>query len=276
MTCCYILQEFYIQARQLLIRCTITKKVILKHFSDLDRPTSLLKSLQDIFREYCPYVPSVDSINQHATISYVKQNIPSPDKMIPFEAIFKNETTCYQTLLKAVMLNKITSNATDPIVEFSGVRVKSYSHIIDLCDEVQYGVRSFLTGDNRTNEVFKYWKNMPEQYQTIEIDTIVHNMNSIKATTIAKCCIFQTKVTLGWSPQSDDATKLLLLPVSLRDEIKTTGFGMAVIELLCLVGIYDEEKVSDTITNWGLDRDGEQRRTFLCIDGLSLDRHRHF
>ena len=111
---------------------------------------------------------------------------------------------------------------------------------------------------------------MPEQYQTIERDTIVHNMNSIKATTKSKCCIFQTTVTLGWNPQSDEATKLLIPPVSLRDEIKTTGYGMAVIELLCLVGIYDEEKVSDTITNWGLDMDGKQRHMFLCIDVIHV------
>ena len=148
--------------------------------------------------------------------------------------------------------------------------------MIDLCDEVEHGLRSFLTGYNRANEACKHWANMPEQHRTIERDGIVHCMNSIKSTAIADCSKFQNRVTMEWNPQSSEATKLLIPPVSLRDEIKTTGFGMAVIELLCLVGILHEEKASETIAKWGLNRDWEQRRMFLCIDGLSLDRHRHF
>ena len=83
-------------------------------------------------------------------------------------------------------------------------------------------------------------------------------------------------MTIGCDPQSDEATKLLIPPVSLRDEIKTTGFGIAAIQLPCLIGILHKEKVSETVAKWGLHRDWEQRRMFLCIDGLSLDRHRRF
>ena len=101
-------------------------------------------------------------------------------------------------------------------------------------------------------------------------------MNSVKASTISTCSMFQTDVTLEWNPTSNEATKLLIPPVSLRDEIKTDGFGMAVIELLCLVGILHEEKISNTYTKWELDKNWDQRRMFLCVDGLSLDRHRHF
>ena len=101
-------------------------------------------------------------------------------------------------------------------------------------------------------------------------------MNSVKASTISTCSMFQTDVTLEWNPTSNEATKLLIPPVSLRDEIKTDGFGMAVIELLCLVGILHEEKISNTYTKWELDKNWDKRRMFLCIDGLSLDRHRHF
>ena len=64
--------------------------------------------------------------------------------------------------------------------------------------------------------------------------------------------------------------------MSLRDEIKTTEFGIVVINLLCLVGILSKEKISNTITKWGLDRNWEQRRMLLFVDGISLDRHEHF
>ena len=91
-----------------------------------------------------------------------------------------------------------------------------------------------------------------------------------------KCASFQTTVALEWNPACKKATKLLVPPASLRGEIKTDGFGMAATELLCLVGILHEEKASDACTKWDLDPNWHERRLFLCIDGLSLDRHRHF
>ena len=101
-------------------------------------------------------------------------------------------------------------------------------------------------------------------------------MNSIKGSTISMCITFQRDVTLEWNLTSNEATKLFIPPVSLQDEIKTDGFGMAVIELLCLVGILHEEKISNIYIKWKLDLNWDQRRMFLCIDGLFLDRHRHF
>ena len=48
---------------------------------------------------------------------------------------------------------------------------------------------------------------------------------------------------------------MLILPESLRDKIKTIGFGMSVIELLCLVGVLHEENSFDHIEKKGLDLD---------------------
>ena len=228
------------------------------------------------FKNYTPYVSDVVTSNKHPIIEYVNQSIPSPNPMIPFEKIFHNGTTSYPMLLEAVQTNNIESATTENKIDFSGNRVKAYATVIDMCDEIQFCIRTSLTGYNRGNRVYKYVKNMPVYYQTEERDEIVKLMNSMKTSVIAKCSSFQTDVTLGWNPLSNEATKLLIPPVSLRDEIKTDGFGMAVIELLCLVGILHEEKVSPSFSKWELDRDWKQRRMFLCIDGLSLDRHRHF
>ena len=228
------------------------------------------------FRQYSPYISNNEPTNKKVTITYVKQNIPSPDQMAPFEVVFDNEEVGYSMIANIVNGQSISNSVAYSNIDFTGKRVKSYARIVDICDEVQFGVRCFLTGYNRSNQDYKYWNNMPSRYQTQLRNDIVLQMNTLKSTTISKCSMFQNDVTLLWNPNSNEPTKLFIPPVSLRDEIKTDGFGMAVIELLCLVGILHEEKVSDTYTKWELDRSWEDRRMFLCIDGLSLDRHRHF
>jgi len=228
------------------------------------------------FRDFIPYSSDINTNGMHASITYVKQAVPSPNPMIPFEMICNNEAMDYSILSNAVVNKMIMRNDTQSTVDFSGKRVKGYANIIDICDEVQFGLRSFMTGCNRTDRTYEYWQHMPEQHKTKERDNIVQVMNRLKSTAIASYSSFQNDITIGWNPSSKMATKLLIPPVSLRDEIKTDGFGMAVIELLCLVGILHEEQVSDTYIKWELDRNWKQRKMILCVDGLSLDRHRHF
>ena len=228
------------------------------------------------FREFIPYISNINTTNKHTKITYVNQQIPSPDPMLPFENIYHNDQIRFNMLSNTIMNNSIDMENSTTNIDFSGKRVNSYANIINICDEVQFGMRCFLTGYNKTNGTFKYWKHMPVQYQTIQRDTIVKVINSMKQSLLAKCASFQNDVTLEWNPASKKATKLLVPPVSLRDEIKTDGFGMAAIELLCLVGILHEEKISDTYTKWDLDPKWHERRMFLCINGLSLDGRRHF
>ena len=49
-----------------------------------------------------------------------------------------------------------------------------------------------------------------------------------------------------WNQHTKDVVKLVIPPVSLHDEIKTDGHGMALIELLVQVGSLDE--LIDVIT----------------------------
>ena len=228
------------------------------------------------FREFSPYITSMNTTNKHTTVTYVNQQIPSPDPMLPFEKLYHNEKLKFNLLTNIILNHNIDNDNSTATIDFSGKRVEAYANIINICDEVQFGLRRYLTGYNKSNRTFKYWPHLPQQYQTIQRDRIVKLVNGTKQSVLVKCASFQTTVTLEWNPACKKATKLLVPPVSLRDEIKTDGFGMAAIELLCLVGILHEEKVSDTYTKWDLDPNWHERRMFLCIDGLSLDRHRHF
>ena len=88
---------------------------------------------------------------------------------------------------------------------------------------------------------------------------------------------FMQNVVEVWNPDSKEVTKIIVPPISLHDEIKTDGYGMAVIELLELVGILIRTKDQQGNTKgWELHRDWEKKRLYLCVDGLSLERHRLF
>ena len=64
--------------------------------------------------------------------------------------------------------------------------------------------------------------------------------------------------------------------MSLRDEIKTDGYGMAIIEILCLAGVLIKVKMYTDVYSWNLSKDWDQKTVYLCMDGLSLDIHRSF
>ena len=74
----------------------------------------------------------------------------------------------------------------------------------------------------------------------------------------------------------DEQTSILIPEVSKRDEIKTCEYGMAVIEMLVLVGILVESSNDNGTIMWKTSPDYEERMLFLFVDGLSFDRHRYF
>ena len=52
------------------------------------------------------------------------------------------------------------------------------------------------------------------------------------------------------NPKSKDASEIMIPPVSLRDEIKTDGYGMAIIEILCLAGVLIKVKLYTDVYAW--------------------------
>ena len=63
--------------------------------------------------------------------------------------------------------------------------------------------------------------------------------------------------------------------MSLRDEIKIDGYGMAIIELY-LSGILLKIEERNDATVWELNKNWEDKTMYLCMDGLLLDLHRSF
>jgi hypothetical protein len=71
-------------------------------------------------------------------------------------------------------------------------------------------------------------------------------------------------------------TKVMIPKVSLQDKISTDGFGMTLIEILVMVGILKEERLSETCTKWTACNNFNEKRLYLTMDGLSLDRYKLF
>ena len=87
---------------------------------------------------------------------------------------------------------------------------------------------------------------------------------------------FQQNIVEQWYPASKEPSVIIIPPVSLRDEIKTDGYGMALIEILRLSGILIQVNQEDDACEWVLNKEWEAKTLCICIDRLSLDRHRLF
>ena len=51
----------------------------------------------------------------------------------------------------------------------------------------------------------------------------------------------------------------MIPPVSLRDEIKTDGYGMAIIEILCMAGVLVKVKMYTDVYAWELSKDWDKK-----------------
>ena len=67
-----------------------------------------------------------------------------------------------------------------------------------------------------------------------------------------------------WNPKIIDNFLVLIPPVSLRYEIKTTDFGMDVIEILCLSGILVEQTSKNGV-KFGYYRPTMNNSKYYCL-----------
>ena len=162
--------------------------------------------------------------------------------------------------------------------DFTGRRVSAY---MILCQSVILldPVRKTTTGMYRViDKEFKFVRYTPDHLKTNKVQAYVKKLHAIKRGILSTKCTqhFQRKVVDEWNPKLKDVSCIIIPPVSLHDEIKTDGYGMAVIELLTLVGILIRSSTDCNIDSWELSKDWNKKTMILCLDGLSIDRHRSF
>ena len=82
---------------------------------------------------------------------------------------------------------------------------------------------------------------MPKQYQTHLRNHVCKIMSAEKYELMRKASNFQYNCVRMWNPNIENMSEIVVSAVSLRDEIKTTFFGMAMIELLYFICILLQE-----------------------------------
>ena len=106
-------------------------------------------------------------------------------------------------------------------------------------------------------------------YVFSKLRTTEHNILSDNSKSFQRCNTSDT------NPSSKLRTKFFIPAVSLRNEMKTTGFGLAILEILTLAGVIIETKHKGW-TEWTLSVGWETKKVFVAMDGLSIDRHWSF
>ena len=177
------------------------------------------------------------------------------------------------------LLRSINYNGEAVKLDLTGGRVEIYNNMVELSNTIKSVVLPYLTGYNLRTKKYKQWRHQPIEHDRTQRNEIVIQCHS-ETTILRDITMFQQKIVHQWNPESIKATALIIPPVSLRDEIKTNGYGMAIIEILCISGllihVVSEPSVEPSVESWELCKDWNIRQVYLCMDGLSLDRHRSF
>lgn len=230
---------------------------------------------------YCEeYIPPqhvlevLQNNRSQVSLSYIDQNIPSMAMMPPFELHLNDKDK-----LATILYNPRTIQDNNNTIDFTGSRVRAYNHFINVQDVCTNVIFKFFGNYNLSKNEYKHWNHAPESFSTDERMKQAKIISSMKSQQVfLKIRKFQSIVVSIIDPASQSVTKVFTPSVSMRDEITTCGYGMAIIEILEYVGILKEFRSDgeNHRSTWALTEDYEKKVVYLCVDGLSLDRHRSF
>ena len=216
-----------------------------------------------------------ESKDGHVEITYINQIIPSMYSLPAFEMFMpltnNHNTTAYQIANYDEWTQPLSS------IDYSGERVKRYIHLLNTSDIIATVVTKYLTNYNTTKKTYKSWNYQPDRFNTVDRKSLSQHLNKMKHSKKLKSYIdFQSNILNITNPHYNEETKILIPQVSLRDEITTNGYGMAVVELLVSTGIMKCVPIPQACCKWVLTSDYHKKIIYLCMDGLSLERHRSF
>ena len=207
-------------------------------------------------------------------ITYINQAIPSPFGMPSFESIIKMNINYPRVLLQIASGKYDSENAN---INVSGSCIEAYMEVLDVTDKIIHSVTKYLTGMKYLKRSIEYkcWDNMPTKYVNSR-KKIVKRIHALKKDFLLPLKKLQYSTVKMWNPSISVSSKMFIPPVSIRDDIETDGYGMAVIELLSHVGFLVQEDSDDSIKEWKIPIRNQYKKLLLCIDGLSMDRHHGF
>ena len=189
---------------------------------------------------------------KHSVLTYVDQVIVNPINFPVFEKELVDELSIEALHRCLIRGNAVYQSPTK--IDITGNRVRLYLILADIASTIRYTITPLLTGYNITKKKYKTWKNQPVLYCSDKRRLIANHLHS-DVINLRSYKDFQQLVVEQWNPESKHATALMIPPVSLRDEIKTDGYGMAIIEILCLAGILIKVEIYKDVYAWELCND---------------------
>ena len=198
--------------------------------------------------------------DKYCILTYVDQAIVNPVNFPAFELAITDTNSMTQIHSALTRTKGLCESPTK--MDITGNRVSVSLSLIDIVSTITNTIRPLLTGYNATTNKYKTWKNQPDRYCSENRRGISKDLHS-DTDDIAAYSSFQRLIVEKWNPRSIDASKLLIPPVSLRDEITTDGYGMAIIEILCLSGVLKKVKLYTDVYEWELNKDWDKKRIFM-------------
>ena len=157
-------------------------------------------------------------------------------------SIFEKDVTDMGNLLsvKDSLLRQNKFDGTAAKIDITGLRISTYIKLVRIANTISKTLEPLLTGYIKSKDKYKVWNCQPNEFQS-EVRNMISKVLQSESNEFKSFGRFQSSVVNEWNPKANNATAFIIPPVSLRDEIKTDGYGMALIELLCLSGILIKE-----------------------------------
>ena len=228
-------------------------------------------------------------IEDHAIIErpnllYINQPIPSPSHMPSFELLIDSNkqmsnvnvlnTIKHITGINTDISSTLTNqDITTTTIDFSGKRINAYITLIEIVQQLE-NIRQCGTCYTKYNNSFSYVNHLPSALKNHSTNKTVKYCHSLKSSLLQHryTKMFQMRHTELWNKHTKDVVKIMVPPVMLHDEIRTDGYGMALIDLLEHIGMFEKSVVNGS-TRWKACDDYKAKTVYLCLDGLSVDRH---
>lgn len=219
-------------------------------------------------------------------ITYQHQVIPSSHMMPNLEMIslqsvkdiykfFHQLTTTTESNERDRAIFPISEAVAIP--DFTGKRIHAYENLCKVFQKVELLRQSVSSIYCRSNDKTKFVPFTPENWKSDSLLELYKSLNQLKNTSIFKRAkLFQYDIMKQWNNYSEELSQFIVPGVFLHDEITTDGYGKCLVELLTKHSILLKKDQDETNYGWVLAPDFMKKNIILCLDGLSLDRHRCF
>eukprot|EP00978_Attheya_sp_CCMP212_P035577 scaffold155559_cov47-Attheya_sp.AAC.1 len=183
-------------------------------------------------------------------LTYVSQSIPSPSGMRHFEDvenewdIIKHPMTSTQHSMMSPDMTALRVNRKLSAL-FKAESLINIQHLVSSCHQ---------------------WENLPKHFECNHGRWLQEVASKCCPNLLVKAASFQQLVVSQWNPHQDSLCDLCILPLSLKDDLKTNEVGMIVLEMAVANGLL----IGSPVGPWDLSPDWESITVYVMGDFVSV------